>query len=172
MYPNDRALLVIGESFNTADLYYVTRFLFPDPVIYVDKGDSNSLVACGDFERDNAAAHSKAARVRPFRDYGVYTLPTTMPGHERTAELALRVLQDEGVTRAITTNDIPLFVADFLVRPTDYRDSLVVCPACGALLFDTEARVRGACVRHEPRRTTPPLGRAAVVVKGSFGAPK
>lgn len=114
MDTDNRALLLIGESFDTADVYYVTRHLFPDPVIYLDKGDDTTLIACGDFEVAPAAAHSRAARVRGFRDYGGDALRGSMPGHERLAELALRVLRDEGVTRAVTTDDMPLSVADYL----------------------------------------------------------
>src|SRR5438477_638248 len=45
MYPDGRALLMVGETYNTADVYYVTRYLFPDPAIYLDKGDGDSLIA-------------------------------------------------------------------------------------------------------------------------------
>src|SRR6266516_2232260 len=113
MYPDGRALLMVGETYNTADVYYVTRYLFPDPAIYVDKGDSNSLIACVDFEREGAQ-RSKAARVQGFRDYGGDELPGDMPDHERLAELTVRVLRAENVTRAVTTDDIPLFVADYV----------------------------------------------------------
>ena len=114
MYQDDRALIMVGETYHTADMYYLTHHLFPDPVIYVDKGGGNTLIACGDFERDHAAAHSKASRVRAFRDYGVYELPADMPEHARRAELALRVLRSEGVDQAVTTNTMPLNVADHL----------------------------------------------------------
>jgi len=114
MYPDDRALVLVGETYATADLYYVTRYLFPDTVIYVDKGAGDSLIACGDFERDGAAAHSKAQRVRGFQDYGAADLPDELRPHQRLAELASRVLREEGVTRAVTTDSIPLSVADHL----------------------------------------------------------
>ena len=45
MYPDDRALVMVGETYHAADLYYVTHYLFPDPVFYVDKGDGDSLIA-------------------------------------------------------------------------------------------------------------------------------
>lgn len=112
MYHDNRVLVVIGETYDTADLYYVTRYLFPDPVIVVDKGDGDSLIACGDFEREGAAAHSRATRVRGFQDYGADL--AELPQHERLAELALRVLRDEGVAHAVTTNDMPLSIADHL----------------------------------------------------------
>ena len=114
MYPGDRALLMVGETYYTADLYYATRYLFPDPVIYIDKGDGDSLIACGDFEREGAATHSKAVRVRGFQDYGAAELPDELHPHQRLAELALRALRDEGVACAVTTDSIPLSVADHL----------------------------------------------------------
>jgi len=111
MYLDGRALLMVSETYNTADVYYATRYLFPDPAIYVDKGDGDSLIACTDFEREGAK-RGKAARVRGFHDYGADDLPRDMPDHERLAELTLRVLRAENVTRAVTTDDIPLSVAD------------------------------------------------------------
>jgi len=114
MYPDDRALVMVGETYHAADLYYVTHYLFPDPVIYVDKGDGDSLIACGDFERAGAAAHSRAARVRGFQDYGAADLPADLRPYQRLAEIAARALRDEGVTRAVTTDTIPLSVADHL----------------------------------------------------------
>ncbi len=114
MDDDNRALLLVGESFNTADVYYVTRHLFPDAVIYLDKGDGDALVACGDFEVEGAVGHGKAARVRGYRAYGGDELRGTMPDHERLAELTLRVLRDEGVSRAVTTDDMPLSIADYL----------------------------------------------------------
>jgi Xaa-Pro aminopeptidase len=111
MYPDGRALLMVGETYNTADVYYVTRYLFPDPAIYLDKGDGASLIACVDFEHEGAK-RSKAARVRGFHDYGADDLPRDMPDHERLAELTLRVLRAENISRAVTTDAIPLSVAD------------------------------------------------------------
>lgn len=43
-----------------------------------------------------------------------------------------------------------LFVADYLVRPDDYRELLFVCPKCEAVVFDVGARMRGDCGVHEP----------------------
>lgn len=113
MYPESRALLLVSESYNTADMYYATHFLFPDPAILVDPGDGNSLIVCTDFERDVAARQSKAARVRGFRDYGSDEL-VDKPDYEWGAELTLRVLRREDITRAVTTNDLPLYIADYL----------------------------------------------------------
>jgi len=113
-YPDDRALLLVGETYNTADTYYAVRYLFPDPIIYVDKGDGQSVLACGDFEVPGASAHARAATVRGFQDYGVNDLPRDLPGYRQLAELALRVLREAGVTRAVTTDTIPLTVADHL----------------------------------------------------------
>lgn len=130
MYVDDRALVLVGESYHTADMYYATRFLFSDPAILVDRGDGNSLIVCTDFERDVAAKLSKADCVRGFRDYGGDELRGALPDHERLAELTLRVLRAEGVTRAVTTDDPPLSTADYLrahgvdldCRPTLLKD--------------------------------------------------
>ncbi len=114
MYADDRALLMVGETTHTADLYYVTRYLLGDPGIFLDKGNGDTLFVLTDFERATAEARSKAGRVRGFGLYGRDELPPGMPEHERTAELTLRVLREEHVLRAITTDAMPLFTADYL----------------------------------------------------------
>jgi Xaa-Pro aminopeptidase len=113
MYPENRALLLVSESYNTADMYYATRFLFPDPAILVDPGNGNSLIVCTDFERDVAARESKAARVHGFRNYGSEEL-IDKPDYEWSAEMTLRVLSREGITQAVTTSNLPLYTADYL----------------------------------------------------------
>lgn len=114
MYLDDRALLMVGETANTADLYYAVGYLFHDPVIYLNKGNDDSLLVCGDFEREGAAAGGKAARVHSFKDHGGDDLPPGLPEYQRSAALTLRVLRDEGIARVVTTNTIPLFTADHL----------------------------------------------------------
>ncbi len=114
MYPDDRALLLVGETYNTADNYYAIGYLFGDPVIFLDHGDGNSVLACGDFEREGAAAHGRAGRTYGFQQFGAADLPPDLPPYERLAELTLRALRAEGVLRAVTTSGMPLFVADYL----------------------------------------------------------
>jgi len=114
MHPDDRPLLLIGETYNTADGYYAVRCLFGDPIIFLDKGDADSVLVCSDFERATAATRTRAVRTRGFQDYGVADLPSTLSDAERIAALALNVLRVEGVSRATTTNTMPLSVADFL----------------------------------------------------------
>ena len=53
-----------------------------------------------------------------------------------------------------------LFVADYLIRPTEYREELAICPTCDALLFDATSRARGSCGMHDeapPVRQLPRL---------------
>lgn len=113
MYPDERVLVMAGESFHTANMFYATHFLFPDAAIFIDRGGGDTLIVCTDFERDVAAAHSRARRVHGFRDYGGDEL-RARPDHEFLAGVMLRVLRAEGIARAVTTDDIPLFVADHL----------------------------------------------------------
>lgn len=113
-YPDDRALLMVGESTHAADLYYKTRYLVGDPAVFLDTGDDNTLLVLTDFERETAAASGKTTRVHGYKDYGSDELAPGMPAHERTAELALRIVRGERVTRAITNDVMPLFVADYL----------------------------------------------------------
>jgi hypothetical protein len=47
-----------------------------------------------------------------------------------------------------------LFVADCLVRPLDYRDLMLICPMCTAIVFDAVAKARQDCGVHEAPPTS------------------
>ncbi len=40
---------------------------------------------------------------------------------------------------------LSLFAVDCLLRPTDYRTLLLVCPRCESVVFDADARAQGQC---------------------------
>lgn len=64
------AFLMISESVNNANMYYLTKFLAPDPFIYLEKDGVRSLfVSHMEFER--AKKESSANRVESTLDHGI-----------------------------------------------------------------------------------------------------
>ncbi|MDB5057014.1 MAG: hypothetical protein JWO59_486, partial [Chloroflexi bacterium] len=84
----DGNLLLISESYNNADMYHTIGFLFSDPVIFLRHPAGTTLV-CSNFERDEAAKHSKVRDVLSPEDLGSLELLDWNP-HEAYAEQVRR----------------------------------------------------------------------------------
>jgi Xaa-Pro aminopeptidase len=102
---NDRAVLMIAASETDANLYYATRFIAPDPFIFLDIGGTRILVM-SDLEMDRARRQSSADKVlsytgleRRMREQG-----TAAPG---TADIVHAVLQDHGIKQLLVPANFP-----------------------------------------------------------------
>ena len=62
------ARLIIASGEACPDLYYRTRFLTPDPYIYIEAG-SEKIILVNDLEIDRARKESTTDRVLPTRDW-------------------------------------------------------------------------------------------------------
>jgi Xaa-Pro aminopeptidase len=106
--------LLISDSFTNADMFHTIGFLFGDPVIYLRHASGETLV-CSNFERDEAARHSKVSDVLTPDDLGARELMERLPNrHEAYAEQVLRLLGRYDVARVTVTNDAPVSVVDHL----------------------------------------------------------
>lgn len=101
----DRATLIIAASEYDSNLYYATRFIAPDPFIYLEiKGER--LMIMSDLEMDRARAQASVDRVlsyseieRRLRASGV-----TDPG---TVDVVQAVLREQGVKRILVPSNFP-----------------------------------------------------------------
>ncbi len=109
-----RALLMVGETFHTPNLFYKIQHLFADPVIYLEKETNQSLLVCADFRCEHVARTSKVARVHGFSQYALGDPDTKVTEYEQIANTTLHVLRTEHITQVVTTNDMPLWVAESL----------------------------------------------------------
>ena len=66
--PSDQARLIIAASEADADLYYATRFLAPDPFIFLET-HSERLLLVSDLELDRARAAARVDRVLSLSRY-------------------------------------------------------------------------------------------------------
>lgn len=64
--PSNR--LIIADSETDANIYYATRFLAPDPFIYLQANDQSHLLM-SDLELDRARKQSKVTHVHAYSDY-------------------------------------------------------------------------------------------------------
>jgi len=63
------ALLLYSESFRNANMYYLTKFLAPDPFIFFKKVDSDPVIIINQMEYPRAQRESIVKDVRSYADY-------------------------------------------------------------------------------------------------------
>lgn len=63
------ALLLYSESFKNANMYYLTKFLAPDPFIFFKKVDSDPVIVINQMEYPRAQKESIIKDVRSYVDY-------------------------------------------------------------------------------------------------------
>lgn len=101
----ERATLMITSSESDSNLYYATRFVAPDPFIFLEvKGER--LMVMSDLELDRARSQAAVDRVlsyseieRRLRAQGVKD-----PG---TTEIVHAILQDHGIQRLLVPGNFP-----------------------------------------------------------------
>jgi Xaa-Pro aminopeptidase len=87
-----KPLLLISESLRNADMYYATRFLTPDPFIYLavpHDRDRKEMLVVSQMEYERARKESRVHDVRSSLDYGT---------NLKLDEVVVKLLKDEGVT--------------------------------------------------------------------------
>ncbi len=106
------ATLIIASSEASADLYYATGFLAPDPFVYL-QADGRSLIVASDLEIDRAKRQARVDEVWALRRYEgrARERGAASPGLvEATAE----VLRELGVDAVTVPATFPLAYADGL----------------------------------------------------------
>ncbi|OGW64499.1 MAG: Xaa-Pro aminopeptidase [Nitrospirae bacterium RIFCSPLOWO2_02_FULL_62_14] len=102
---NDRAVLMIAASETDANLYYATRFIAPDPFVFLEIGESRILVM-SDLEMERARHQSSADTVLSYAELErrVRAQGTAAPG---TADIVHAVLQDHGIKQLLVPANFP-----------------------------------------------------------------
>jgi Xaa-Pro aminopeptidase len=104
------AKLIIADSEKNANLYYATRFLAPDPFIFI-QADGRRLIIMSDLEVDRARAQAKVDEVLSFSKLSgdAKRRGIAEPGFSDVVDEALR-------SRGIKTLEVP---ADFGIAHAD-----------------------------------------------------
>ena len=112
----DKTILLVGESYNNANLYYKTRFLTNNQFIYLyHKGVGTLICATSDWER--AKNESIIQEVYPFSSFD-YVKQIKKVGHKDLAFLLMlkEVLIRYGVKSMTIPRDFPAFYANGLMK--------------------------------------------------------
>ncbi|MCK4476332.1 MAG: aminopeptidase P family protein, partial [Methanophagales archaeon] len=99
-------LLMLSESMRNADMYYATRFLAPDPFIYLRfPREGKDILIVSQMEYERAGKESIVKEIRASLDYG-YDI--------KTEALIAKVLQEESINAIEVPRYFPLFTAEEL----------------------------------------------------------
>lgn len=101
----DRATLMIAASETDSNLYYATRFIAPDPFIFLEiKGER--VMVMSDLEMDRARAQAAVDRVLSYSEIerAVKARGVAEPG---TIDIVHAVLQQAGITRLLVPETFP-----------------------------------------------------------------
>lgn len=101
----DRATLMIAASESDSNLYYVTRFIAPDPFIFLEiKGER--IMVMSDLEMDRARAQATVDRVRSFSELERQARARGV-GEPGAVDVIHLVLEEAGIKRLLVPGNFP-----------------------------------------------------------------
>ena len=105
--------LMIDNSVHNQDLYYATRFLAPDQLLYLRSGGGEILMV-PEMELGRARKESRISDVRTTADYRVIEKLKQYGRDRAQSQVISELLHDEGVTEVMVPHNFPVFLADEL----------------------------------------------------------
>ena len=123
------ALLLCADSYRDANMYYLTKFLAPDPFIFLKKVDADPLIVVNQMEYPRAQKQSIVKTVKSYTDYNyLRAIKTAKNPQLGEMKFIAEVVQKEvdAETRICVPPDFPVIVADVL-----RSEGLVINPMFG-----------------------------------------
>ena len=111
------ALLLYSESFKDANMYYLTKFLAPDPFIFLKKVDTDPVIVVNQMEYPRAQKQSIVKDVRSYFDYKYLEIvKTAKEPHLGTMKFIANVAKKElgADTKICVPHNFPAMAADVL----------------------------------------------------------
>ena len=109
-------VLFYADGYKFPDVYHVTRFLAPDPIIALDQNGEVAIVA-NSLEAGRARKQSRAREVFNIDDFGAKEFAKTATSREELdASVIERFLESRGVRRVAVGSYFPLGMAERLRR--------------------------------------------------------
>lgn len=105
-------VLIIADSETDANLYYASRFLAPDPFIYL-KTHGKSFLLMNDLELDRARAQSTVDHVLPYSEYEARAKASGIKAPGLTDVLHI-LMTEQSVSKWIVPGNFPLRHGDAL----------------------------------------------------------
>ena len=130
------ALLIVGDSERNADLYYATRFMAPDPFVFLCTSNAKILMV-GNLEVDRARSQARVDEVVASAHIEAQ-LQAREGDHPNSSQILLALLAERGIEKLKVPADFPLETADFLraaklqlqvVKPPLLPQRQLKCPA-------------------------------------------
>ena len=111
------SLLLYSESFKNSNMYYLTKFLAPDPFIFFKKVDTDPVIVVNQMEYSRAQKQSIVKDVRSYFDYKyLEVVKTAKEPHLGTMKFIANVTKKElgADTKICVPHNFPAMVADIL----------------------------------------------------------
>ncbi|KPV62926.1 MAG: Xaa-Pro dipeptidase [Candidatus Bathyarchaeota archaeon BA2] len=111
------ALLLYSESFKNANMYYLTKFLAPDPFIFFKKVDADPVIVLNQMEYPRAQKESIIKDVRSYVDYNfMEVVKSAEEPHLGTMKFIATVAKKElsTNTRICVPHNFPTMATDVL----------------------------------------------------------
>ena len=105
-------ILLVGASERNADLYYATRFLAPDPFVFIATAEQRVMLV-NDLELDRAKLQATVDSVHSRTRYAA-TVRREKNRDPQAFEVLLRLLQEMQLRRLLVPEDFPVGLADAL----------------------------------------------------------
>ncbi|MFA5027127.1 MAG: M24 family metallopeptidase, partial [Candidatus Methylomirabilota bacterium] len=156
------ARLLVGASEQNANLYYATRFLAPDPFVFLWHGNEK-LLLMSDLELDRAKAQAAVDTVLPLREYEsrAKAQGTNRP---RLLDAVATLLEERGIRSVQVPGSFPVEHADAL-RERGYRLAIKPEPFFEERLTKSPEEV--AAIRRALQRTETALAAAIQSIRES-----
>jgi Xaa-Pro aminopeptidase len=107
-------VLFYADGYKVPDVYHVTRFLAPDPIIALEQ-DGDVVIVASPLEEGRARKESRAREVFNIEDFGAKEFSKTATSREELdAEVITRFLESRGVRRVAVGPYFPLGMAERL----------------------------------------------------------
>jgi Xaa-Pro aminopeptidase len=131
--------LLYGDSYRNPNVFLVTGFLAPDPILYLQFGDSTLLVV-PPMERPRAEKESRIADVRTFDDFGYQqAVDRTGSRFEALCEMAANLVGSFPDGAVEVESGFPVHLADRL-----RAKGLELEPSADLLVDDRRRKSNGA----------------------------
>ena len=111
------ALLLYADSYRDANMYYLTKFLAPDPFIFLKRADTDPLIVVNQMEYPRAKKQSIVKAVKSYTDYNyLKALKTAKNPQLGAMKFIAKVIKKElGTgTKICVPPNFPVIAADVL----------------------------------------------------------
>ena len=145
---HDRATLMIAASESDSNLYYATRFIAPDPFIFLDV-QGQRLLLMSDLELDRARSQATVDRVLSYSEveHRAKAQGIAVPG---TVDVLHLVLQDHGIKQLLVPANFP-FGHALRLQALGYQLETKKEPFYERRAIKTEEEIR--CIEEAQRAT-------------------